>query len=241
MSTQEYSNEGGIRSFDGSISPDISHDELSHLVMELSLQNEYLKEHFKGLQAQFRSSDATDREYESSEEEKRLRENVRSLNREIQEQREMQRAAEDAMVHLRASHSEADSKIQELSAELIKAQQKMEQEIKERDDKYVELDSKFGRLLKRAKQRIQELQKILVGEKEAQIAELDAASTGEAVRLGAAVEAAKGELAHLKQEHEKEKESWDAAYHTLCKKLEASESACLRAEIEAAKLRNPTH
>ncbi|KAK1272411.1 Protein GRIP [Acorus gramineus] len=383
MATQEHSNEGaiesGIRSFDGSISPDISHDELSHLVMELSLQNEYLKEHFKGLQAQFRSSDATDREYESSEEEKRLRENVRSLNREIQEQRETQRAAEDAMVHLRASHSEADSKVQELSAELIKAQQKMEQEIKERDDKYVELDSKFGRLLKRAKQRIQELQKekddldahineiteqlsaqkssmqlelerarqqasealrsmdverqqlrtannklrdnvdemrraleakdnaleslqqsvldkeqmledmnvllqamddkrqalitelsakhqkqlesleaqltdslserskaaetisslqILVGEKEARIAELDAASTGEAVRLGAAVEAAKGELAHLKQEHEKEKESWDAAYHTLCKKLEASESACLRAEIEAAKLRS---
>lgn len=36
----------------------------------------------------------------------------------------------------------------------------MEQEIKERDDKYVELDTKFGRLHKRAKQRIQELQKV---------------------------------------------------------------------------------
>lgn len=36
----------------------------------------------------------------------------------------------------------------------------MEQEIKERDDKYVELDSKFGRLHKRARQRIQELQKV---------------------------------------------------------------------------------
>lgn len=40
------------------------------------------------------------------------------------------------------------------------AQQKMEQEMKERDDKYVELDTKFGRLHKRAKQRIQELQKV---------------------------------------------------------------------------------
>lgn len=35
----------------------------------------------------------------------------------------------------------------------------MEQEVKERDEKYVELDTKFGRLHKRAKQRIQELQK----------------------------------------------------------------------------------
>jgi len=36
----------------------------------------------------------------------------------------------------------------------------MEQEIKERDNKYVDLDTKFGRLHKRAKQRIQELQKV---------------------------------------------------------------------------------
>lgn len=42
----------------------------------------------------------------------------------------------------------------------IVAQQKMEKEIKERDDKYVELDTKFGRLHKRAKQRIQEVQKV---------------------------------------------------------------------------------
>lgn len=35
----------------------------------------------------------------------------------------------------------------------------MAQEIKERDEKYAELDSKFGRLHKRAKQKIQEIQK----------------------------------------------------------------------------------
>lgn len=40
------------------------------------------------------------------------------------------------------------------------AQQKMDQEIKERDEKYSELDSKFNRLHKRAKQRIQEVQKV---------------------------------------------------------------------------------
>lgn len=40
------------------------------------------------------------------------------------------------------------------------AQKKMDLEIKERDDKYTELDTKFNRLHKRAKQRIQEVQKV---------------------------------------------------------------------------------
>jgi len=40
------------------------------------------------------------------------------------------------------------------------AEQKMEKELKERDDKYVELDTKFLRLHKRAKQRIQDIQKV---------------------------------------------------------------------------------
>lgn len=42
------------------------------------------------------------------------------------------------------------------------AQQKLEQEIKERDEKYSDLDSKFSRLHKRAKQRIQDIQKVFV-------------------------------------------------------------------------------
>jgi hypothetical protein len=40
------------------------------------------------------------------------------------------------------------------------AQLKLEKELKERDDKYVELDTKFQRLHKRAKQRIQDIQKV---------------------------------------------------------------------------------
>jgi len=39
-------------------------------------------------------------------------------------------------------------------------EQKMEKELKERDNKYVELDTKFQRLHKRAKQRIQDIQKV---------------------------------------------------------------------------------
>lgn len=42
------------------------------------------------------------------------------------------------------------------------AQQKLDQEIKEREEKYADLDAKFTRLHKRAKQRIQEIQKVNV-------------------------------------------------------------------------------
>lgn len=41
----------------------------------------------------------------------------------------------------------------------------------------------------------------LVAEKESKLAEMDAASTGEAARLKAAMETIKGEITHLKHEH----------------------------------------
>ncbi|CAI9110512.1 OLC1v1010558C1 [Oldenlandia corymbosa var. corymbosa] len=75
----------------------------------------------------------------------------------------------------------------------------------------------------------------LVAEKESKIAEIDAASTGEAVRLKAAIETVKGELAHVKSEHEKEKESWEVISQSLKMKLEKAESNCIRAEVELAK------
>lgn len=42
---------------------------------------------------------------------------------------------------------------------------------------------------------------MLLAEKDSKIAEMDAASTGEAVRLGAALEELRGELNHLKDQH----------------------------------------
>nr|CAD1844717.1 unnamed protein product [Ananas comosus var. bracteatus] len=370
-------------------SSDDTHDQLTLMVMELSLQNEYLKSQVRDVHAELRRSkhvsqtgSENDRGEEASELVNSLHEQIKILNKEIQEHRETQKAAEAALEHLRASYSEADGKVQELSAKLTEAQQKMEQEMKERDDKYVELDTKFGRLHKRAKQRIQELQKekddlearfnevnakaeqassqqalvqqelerarqqasealrsmdaerhqlrsannklresidemrrsleakenaleglqqsifdkeqmleqiqaslhsaeekrqtsitelsakhqkqlesleaqladalaerskaaetisslqMLLVEKDSEIAEIEAASTGEAVRLGAALEEMKGELIHLKDHHEKEKQSWEATCQTLRMKLEASESACLQSEIEIARIRS---
>ncbi|XP_027074961.2 protein GRIP isoform X1 [Coffea arabica] len=78
----------------------------------------------------------------------------------------------------------------------------------------------------------------LVAEKESKIAEMDAASSGEAARLKAAVETVKGELIHLKSEHEKEKESLEMVSQSLRMKLETSESNYIRAEVELAKMRS---
>lgn len=366
-----------------------THVGLLQMVTELNFQNEYLKAQFEALKDLHLQSDddfkkikEVAKDVEVSEDVNNLSEKIEALNRELLEKAQTQIAAENALKHLQSAYFEADEKVQELSAKLAEAQQKMDLEIKERDDKYNELDSKFGRLHKRAKQRIQDIQKekddlevrvrelnemseransqqsslqqeldrtrqqakealraidvdrqqlrnantklqdmieeanrlletkdnaleglqrsllekeqmleevrgllqtadekklasiadlsakhqkqlesleaqlsdalserskaaetisslqVLVGEKESKIVEMDAAASGEAVRLRTAVETAKGELVKLKLDHDKEKESWEAAYQALRNKLELAESTFLRSEIEAAKIRS---
>ncbi|XP_022751531.1 protein GRIP-like isoform X2 [Durio zibethinus] len=381
------SKENGV--FDANLSSDDTHDKLLQTVTELKFENESLKSQLEGLknfQSQHngpsQETNVSGQETGLSADVKKLHETIESLSRELNEEKQTQAAAEEAVKHLRAVYSEADAKAQELSAKLAEAQQKLDQEIKEREEKYNELDSKFNRLHKRAKQRIQEVQKekddlearlhevnetlgrassqqsglqqelertrqqanealkamdterqqlrsannilrdnieelrrsmqpkedaleslqqsllekeqvledlrgllqvadekrqvslaelaaknqkniesleaqladalsnrtkatetisslqVLLAEKESKIADMDVASTGEAARLRAAVESIKGELAHVKHEHEKEKESWEAASHAFKTKMEIAESNCIRAEIEAAKMRS---
>ncbi|KAL2234863.1 UNVERIFIED_CONTAM: Protein GRIP [Sesamum indicum] len=150
------------------IDPNYSHDKLVQMVVELNFQKVYLKSQYEGLKNYFLDSKLSDQqkvqEHDNSgsmDDVKELRGEIESLKREILEERQTRGAAEEALKHLRAAHSEADMNAQVLSAKLAEAQQKMDQEIKERDEKYSELDSKFNRLHKRAKQRIQEVQKSL--------------------------------------------------------------------------------
>ncbi|KAL0380614.1 UNVERIFIED_CONTAM: protein GRIP [Sesamum angustifolium] len=148
------------------IHPSYSHDELVQMVVELNFQKEYMKSQYEGLKNYLLDSKCSDQQKVqendnsgSTDDVKELRGEIESLKREILEERQTRGAAEEALKHLRAAHSEADINAQVLSAKLAEAQQKMDQEIKERDEKYSELDSKFNRLHKRAKQRIQEVQK----------------------------------------------------------------------------------
>ncbi|XP_075510461.1 protein GRIP isoform X1 [Primulina tabacum] len=365
-------------------------NELLQSLLELDFKNEYMKSQFQGFNivlvnsAKHGSQNETmkDNHLECHDVVKELTGKLESLKIELQEERLTRVSAEEALKHLRAGHSEADMKAQELSVKLDEAQQKMDQEIKERDEKYSELDSKFNRLHKRAKQRIQDVQKekddleakfsevaekaeksssqlsalqqelertrqnanealkamdverqqlrsvnnklrdnieelrhslvpkesaletlqhsllekekmledmrgllqiadekrqasiteislkhqkqvenmeaqiadvladrsrasetisslrALIVEKDAKIAEMEAASSGEVARLRAAMEALKGEFSHRKNEHEKEKEIFEAAFQSMRTKLEISESNRIHVEVEAAKLRS---
>ncbi|XAR73693.1 hypothetical protein NMG60_11007756 [Bertholletia excelsa] len=337
-------------------------DQLLEMVVELNFQNEYLKSKLEDLKILHSEScgsnklqGTTEQASGETEDAKELQKKIESLSRELLEEKQTRGAAEEAMKHLQEVYSEADKKAQELSTKLAEAEQKMDQEIKERDEKYSELDSKFNRLHKRAKQRIQEVQKSalqqelertrqqanealkamdldrqqlrsannklrdnieelrrslepkenalealqqsllekeqmledvrgllqtaedkkkaaiaevtakhqsleaqladaladrnkatetisslqgVIAEKESKIADMDAASSGEAARLKAAMETVKGELIHIKNEHDKERASWQAENQALKTKLEVAESNCIRAEIEAAKMRS---
>ncbi|KAL9251652.1 GRIP-like protein [Drosera capensis] len=79
---------------------------------------------------------------------------------------------------------------------------------------------------------------VLLAEKESKIAEMDAALSGEAARLNAAVESVKAELVHQTHEHEKEKEKWESTHQTLNQKLKVAKSKRVDAELEAAKTRS---
>ncbi|XVE87523.1 hypothetical protein DITRI_Ditri18aG0124700 [Diplodiscus trichospermus] len=167
----------------------------------------------------------------------KLRDNIEELRRSMQPK-------EDALETLQQSLLEKEQMLEDLRGLLQLADEKRQAlmaELAAKHQKNVEsLEAQIADALSdrnKATETISSLQ-VLLAEKESKIAEMDAASTGEAARLRAAVESIKGELAHLQNEHEKEKESWEAASQAFKTKLEIAESNCIRAEIEAAKMRS---
>lgn len=167
----------------------------------------------------------------------KLRDNIEELRRSMQPK-------EDAIEALQQSILEKDQMLEDLQGLLQLADEKRQASLAEaaaKHQKNIEsLEAQLADALSdrsKATETISSMQ-VLLAEKESKIAEMDAASTGEAARLRAIVESIKGELAHLKHEHEKEKESWEAASLAFKTKLEVAESNCIRAEIEAAKMRS---
>ncbi|XP_057448949.1 protein GRIP [Lotus japonicus] len=178
----------------------------------------------------------SDRQHLRSENNK-LRDTVEDLRRSLQpkesalEAMQLSLAEKEQMLEdMRGLLQAADEKRQAALAELSAKHQKNIESLE------AQLNDAFSDRRK-ATESISSLQ-VLVAEKESRIAEMEAASTGEAARLRAAVESVKGELSHLKQEHEKERESWQSASQALKAKLEIAESNCIRAEVEVAKIRS---
>lgn len=87
-------------------------EELAREVMELGLQNEYLRSQIAGA----RPAGDSD---EGPELVMGLKEQVERLSREVQEQRLTREATEKALEHVNVAYAEADGKVQELTAKLV--------------------------------------------------------------------------------------------------------------------------
>lgn len=101
------------------------HDQLVGLVMELKLQNEFLKSQFEELKTGRSGDDGSCKQRDGSEEESRenvdvkeLHQRIESLSKDLNLEKETRCAAEKALEHLRAVYEEADAKAQEFSAKL---------------------------------------------------------------------------------------------------------------------------
>ncbi|KAF3796172.1 GRIP protein [Nymphaea thermarum] len=167
----------------------------------------------------------------------KLRDNLDELHRSVE-------AKETALEGVQQALAEKEQMLHDMQGLLQSMDEKRQAsivEISSKHQKQVEsLEAQLADAIadrSKAAETISSLQAV-IAEKESQIAELDAASSGEAARLGAALEAAKGEVLNLKNEHEKEKDNWEASILALKAKLEESENGCLRSEIESAKTRS---
>ena len=118
ISTVGYAgNENGVHHW--SDISDATVEDLMRIVIEVSFQNDYLKAQIGSSRLPAVGSiDAVAKEGGDSEQLNQLHEKIKCLNKEIQEQKETQKAAEDALEHLKAQYADADSKVQELSEKL---------------------------------------------------------------------------------------------------------------------------
>ena len=90
-------------------------EELTRQVMELGLQNEYLRSQIPGARPSGGAGGTAD---EGSELVSGLKQQVERLSREVREQRQTREAAEAALKHVNVVYAEADGKVQELTAKL---------------------------------------------------------------------------------------------------------------------------
>ncbi|XP_071735336.1 protein GRIP [Rutidosis leptorrhynchoides] len=202
--------------------------QLSELQQELDRTRQHANEALKAIDTerqQLRSAN------------NRLRDNIEELRRSMEPK-------ENAIETLQQSLLEKEQMLDNMRGLLQAAEEKKQASLMELSSKHQQQITNLEAQLAesaadrtKATETISTLQR-LVAEKESKLAEMDAASTGESARLKAAMESIKGEITHLKHEHENEKEKWEATSQALSKKLEIAEGNCIRAEIEAAKMKS---
>lgn len=130
LDTNGESNENLVKENGVHIDDQMSVDDpekLLEMVMDLKLQNEYLKSQIEGLMTVRSDNDADLRQQkeESGQESrdftdaKELHDKIEALSKELHEEKQTRTAAEKAVEHLRVVYEEADSKAQEFSVKLV--------------------------------------------------------------------------------------------------------------------------
>ncbi|KAH8941956.1 hypothetical protein BDL97_14G073300 [Sphagnum fallax] len=169
---------------------------------------------------------------------------VRRLREEIEELHRLLDAKEHNLAESRRLASEKDQMVLEMASVVKEAEAKHEASIMDLKDKHqmviVGFESQLADSVKersKVDEMVTSLQALLA-DKESQLVEVEAASSGELVRLGALLDAARGDSARLTLEHKKQQEEWDLAVTQLKSKLEASEELQIQLAASAAKTRS---
>ncbi|ESQ31074.1 hypothetical protein EUTSA_v10003686mg [Eutrema salsugineum] len=236
------------------------HKRAKQRIQEIQKEKDDLDARFREVSetAERASSQHSSMQQELERTRQQANEALKAMDAERQQLRSANNKLRDTIEELRSSLQPKENKIETLQQSLLDKDQVLEdlkkqlQAVEERKQTAVtEISAKHQKNLEsleaqvidalserdKAAETISGLQ-VLLAEKESKVAEMEAAATGEAARLRAAAETLKGELAHLKAENEKEKETWEASCDALKSKLEIAESNYLRAEMEVAKMRS---
>lgn len=236
------------------------HKRAKQRIQEVQKEKDDLEAQFRDLKekADQASSQQSSLQQDLDRTQKQASEALKAIDLDRQQLRSANNKLRDNIEELRRSLQPKDNAIEALQQSLLEKEQMLEDmrgllqaaddkrqaaiaELSAKHQKQIEsVEAQLGDALadrSKATETISFLQGLIV-EKESKIAEMDAASSGEAARLRAAMETLKGELIHLEHKHEKEKENWEATTHALKTKLEVAESNCIRIEIEAAKMRS---
>jgi DNA repair exonuclease SbcCD ATPase subunit len=166
------------------------------------------------------------------------------LREEIEELHRLLDAKEHNLAESRRLASEKDQMVLEMASVVKESEAKHEASIMDLKDKHqmviVGFESQLADSVKersKVDEMVTSLQALLA-DKESQLVEVEAASSGELVRLGALLEAARGDSARLTLEHKKQQEEWELAVTQLKSKLEASEELQIQLAASAAKTRS---
>lgn len=173
---------------------------------------------------------------------------LRRARQDIEEMRQAMEAKEHELNETSSVVYEKEQQLSELSLKLKEAETNQEVAMLGLKETYQKVVESYEQQLAEAAKECSKGDETLstlqaqLADKESKLAEVEAASSGELVRLGALLDAARGDIQRLMSEHEKELETERDEHKStvalLMNKLEASESLLHQVEMAAGSRRS---